>query len=241
MFTLNEDTHNNTSDRSESHSLQTNITVDEISISQLQCNIVSINHITRRTNILRENVVWIAVFVVVVVVAVVLTLTRIIKSVVTGQAPVTLELRNTPGKITHNPRWYPHISQPTQFMPPPERYKSEIGSLSTMCQIQAGAYVSLLTPGETKYSDCHPRKTTTTYILHVVSITTHTHERHKSIGEKETKKRKEDKGKERKEKKKTKNYAHLVVSRLEDNTHHEWTTIDQQCTNAANDHHLLLL
>ena len=42
---------------------------------------------------------------------------------------------------------------------------------------------------------------TTTYILHVVSITTHTHDRHKSIGGKETKKRKEDKGKERKEKK----------------------------------------
>ena len=35
-----------------------------------------------------------------VVVVVVLTLTRKIKSVVTGQAPVTLELRNTPGK-TH--------------------------------------------------------------------------------------------------------------------------------------------
>ena len=34
----------------------------------------------------------------VVVVVVVLTLTRIIKSVVTGQAPVTLKLRNTPGK-----------------------------------------------------------------------------------------------------------------------------------------------
>ena len=33
---------------------------------------------------------------VVIVVVVVLTLTRIIKSVVTGQAPVTLELRNTP-------------------------------------------------------------------------------------------------------------------------------------------------
>ena len=31
-------------------------------------------------------------------VVVVLTLTRIIKSVVTRQAPVTLELRNTPGK-----------------------------------------------------------------------------------------------------------------------------------------------
>ena len=43
--------------------------------------------------------------VVVVVVVVVLTLTRIIKSVVTGQAPVTLEPRNTPGK-KHKPRWY---------------------------------------------------------------------------------------------------------------------------------------
>ena len=32
------------------------------------------------------------------IVVVVLTLTRIIKSVVTGQAPVTLRLRNTPGK-----------------------------------------------------------------------------------------------------------------------------------------------
>ena len=52
----------------------------------------------------------------------VLTLTRIIKSVVTGQAPVTLELRNTPGKNTNNPRWYTPISQLTQFMPPPETY-----------------------------------------------------------------------------------------------------------------------
>ena len=94
-------------------------------------------------------------------VVVVLTLTRITKSVVTGQAPVTLELRNTPGKNTHNPRWYTHISQLTQFMPPPETFKSEIGSQSTMCQVQAGAYVSLLTPGGTKYSDCHPSKTTT--------------------------------------------------------------------------------
>ena len=78
--------------------------------------------------------------------------------------------------------------------------KSEIRSQSTRCQVQAGAYVSLLTPGGTKYFDCHPRENTT-HILHVVSITTHTHDRHKSIGEKETKKRKKDKGKERKEKK----------------------------------------
>ena len=60
---------------------------------------------------------------------------RIIKSVVTGQAPVTLELRNTPGKNTNNTRWYTHISQLTQFMPPPETYKSEIGSQSTMCHV----------------------------------------------------------------------------------------------------------
>ena len=43
------------------------------------------------------------------IVVVVLTLTCIIKSVVTGQAPVTLELRNTPRKNTNNPRWYTHI------------------------------------------------------------------------------------------------------------------------------------
>ena len=80
-------------------------------------------------------------------------------------------------------RWCTHMSQLTQFMPPPETYKSGIGSQSTMCQVHTGEYVSLLTPGETDYTACHPRKTTT-YILHVVSITTHTHDRRKSIGEK---------------------------------------------------------
>ena len=66
----------------------------------------------------------------------------------------------------------------------------------------------------TIYTDCHPRKTTT-YTLHVVSITTHTHDRRKSIGEKKQRKEKKRKGrkekrrkrnktkKERKEKKKT--------------------------------------
>ena len=104
---------------------------------------------------------------------VVLTLTRIIKSVVTGQAPVTLELRNTLRKNTNNPRWYTHMSQQTQFMPPPETYKSEIGSQSTMCQVHTGAYVSLLAPGKTDYTACHPRKTTT-YILHVLIVSTRT-------------------------------------------------------------------
>ena len=62
-----------------------------------------------------------------------------------------------------------------------------------MYQVHTGVYVSLLAPGKTDYTTCHPRKTTT-YILHVVSITTHTHIRRKSIGKKkQTKKRKERK------------------------------------------------
>ena len=121
-----------------------------------------------------------------------------IKSVVTGQAGSShcQELRNTPGKTPTNQTWYTHISQLTQFMPPPETYKSEIGSQPRMSQVHTGAYVSLIEPGKTEYTACHPRKTTT-YILHVVLITTHTHDRRKSIGKKKTKTRK-DKGKERK-------------------------------------------
>ena len=57
-----------------------------------------------------------------------------------------------------------------------------------MCQVHTGAYVSLLAPGKTTLTACHPRKTTT-YILHVGPITTHTHDRRKSIGKKETKKK----------------------------------------------------
>ena len=75
------------------------------------------------------------------------------------------------------------ISQLTQLMPPPETYKIEIGSQPTMCQVHIGAYVLLLAPGKTDYTACHPRKTTT-YMLHVVPITTHRHNRRKSIGRK---------------------------------------------------------
>ena len=128
---------------------------------------------------------------------------------VTGQAPVTLELRNTLGKNTNNPKWYTHISQLKQFMPPPETYKSEIGSQSTMCQV----YVYLVhtshysrlekptIPLATQERLLIPR--TPEYILHVVSITTHTHDRRKSIGKKRqrTNKRKERKEKRRKRKK----------------------------------------
>ena len=78
-------------------------------------------------------------------------------------------------------------------------------------------YVALLTvlaPGKTDHyyirTACHTRKTTT-YILHVVTITTYTHDRRKSSGqnkhrkenkveERKDKKAKNEKGKERKEK-----------------------------------------
>ena len=95
-----------------------------------------------------------------------------------------------------NQTWYTHISQLTQFMSPPETYKSEIGSQPTMCQVHTGAYVSLLAPGKTDCTPCHPKKTTTC-ILHVAPITTHTHDRRESIGKK--KQRKEEKIKERRE------------------------------------------
>ena len=114
---------------------------------------------------------------------VVLTLTRIFKSVVTGQAPVTLELRNTPEKKKHKPKGYTHISQLTQFMPPPETYKSEIGSQPTMCQAHTGAYVSLLAP-EKNYTACHY------HVCITRSTYQYTYARHSSQLEKKRKKKK---------------------------------------------------
>ena len=59
-----------------------------------------------------ETIPTTTIVVVVVVVVVVFTFTRIIKSVVTGQASVTLEWRNTPEKRkhNHNQKWYTLIS-----------------------------------------------------------------------------------------------------------------------------------
>ena len=69
-----------------------------------------------------------------------------------------------------------------------------------MCQVHTGAYVSLLSRLEKPtYTACHPRKTTT-YILHAVPITTHRHDRRKSIGKKKQRKEKK-KIKERKDEK----------------------------------------
>ena len=101
---------------------------------------------------------------------------------VTGQAPVTLELRQK------------HI-------------KVKSGVSLRCARSIPGAYVSLLVPGKTDYTACHPRKTTT-YILHVVSIITHTHDRRQSnfSWEKRNKEqiRRERKGKKREESEKRK-------------------------------------
>ena len=67
----------------------------------------------------------------VVVLVVVLTLARIIKSVVTGQAPVTLEWRNTPREKTQtNKQWYSHLIYHTRrnLYPCQKNIRIEIGS-----------------------------------------------------------------------------------------------------------------
>ena len=72
-----------------------------------------------------------------------------------------------------------------------------------MCQVHTGAYVSLLSPRKNDYTACHRRKTTT-YILHLVPITTHTHDRRKSIGKKKRRKGKERRQESKKMKKERK-------------------------------------
>ena len=73
-----------------------------------------------------------------------------------------------------------------------------------MCQVHTGAYVSLLSRLEKPTIPLATQeRIPTTYILNVVPITAHTHDRRQSIGKKETKKRKkrkEKKIKKRKEK-----------------------------------------
>ena len=83
-------------------------------------------------------------------------------------------------------------------MPPSEKYKSEIGIQPTMCQVHTGAHVSILAPGKTDYTACHQRKKGSTYILHVVPITTQVTTNMSQLEKKETKKRKEDAGKRKK-------------------------------------------
>ena len=135
-------------------------------------------------------------FLTIVVIAVVLTLTRIIKSVVTGQAPVTLELRNTPREKTQpTRRWYTHTSQLTQFMPPPEKYKSEIGSQPAMCQVHVLVHTSHYSRLEKPTIPLAPQD----YHVYIARSICHlSYARQTQVNWKKKKKRKEDK--ERKEK-----------------------------------------
>ena len=103
-------------------------------------------------------------------------------------------------------------------MPPPETNKSEIGSQPTMCQVHTGAYVPRLAPGKTDYTACHPRKTTT-YRSHVVPITTHTHDRRKSVRKKKLKKkRRKMKEKTRKRERKRKGSKEKTRQARQDKT-----------------------
>ena len=111
---------------------------------------------------------------------------------------MTLELRNTTGKNTHHPRWYTHISQLTLFMPPPETYKVNSG-VNLRCARSMPVHTSHYSRLEKLTIPIATQERlpcTSKYILHAVSITTHTHDRRQSIGEK--KQRKEKKIKERK-------------------------------------------
>ena len=65
-----------------------------------------------------------------------------------------------------------YIPQLTQFMPPPETHKCEIGSQSTMCKVYTWCVRLITRAWENRLYRLPPK--TTTYILHVVSITTHT-------------------------------------------------------------------
>ena len=134
----------------------------------------------------------------VVAAVVVLTLSRNIKSVVTGQAPVTLELRDTPGKNTTTQggtRIY-HSRRISCLHQEHIKVKSGVSlRCARSIPVRTSHYSCL--EKMTTYTACHSRKTTT-YILHVVSITTHTHDRRKSIGK--NKRRREKKIKKRKEK-----------------------------------------
>ena len=72
----------------------------------------------------------------------VFTLTRIIKSVVTGQASVTLELRNTAEKKHKQTKGGTRIYYSSYKSCLRQKHtKSEIGSQPTMCQVHTGAYV----------------------------------------------------------------------------------------------------
>ena len=61
------------------------------------------------------------------------------------------------GKTQTTQRWYTHISQLTQFMPPPETYKSEIG-ISLRCARSIPVHTSHYSRLENRVYRLPPRK-----------------------------------------------------------------------------------
>ena len=76
---------------------------------------------------------------------VVLTFTRIIKSGVTGQAPVTLKWKNTPGKDTSNPKVVHAYIIAEAIHESAKKYKQMNSEVSLRArQAHTGTYVSIL-------------------------------------------------------------------------------------------------
>ena len=111
-----------------------------------------------------------------------------------------MEWRNTPGKKTQKHKWY-HSCRNSCLHQKRIKVKSGISLYYDVPGPYSGAYVSLLAPGKAGYTACHPRKTTT-YILHVVLITMHTHVRLKSLGKKKRKEQRRQRRKDNKRKRK---------------------------------------
>ena len=118
---------------------------------------------------------------------VVLTLTRIIKSMVTGQAPVTLEWSNTPGKKHKPTAEHAYITADAIHAS-----AGNISGVSLRCARSILVHTSHYSRLENRLYRMPPNKdySSTTYMLHVVPITTHTHDRRKSIGKKKKKEEK---------------------------------------------------
>ena len=128
-------------------------------------------------------------------------------------------------------------------MPPPEKYKKRNRESACCCCSHIGVglrcpkfmlvctFVALLAPEKNDYTACHQEKTTT-YILHVVPITTHTHVRLKSIGNKKrkeqnrkSKKKKRKKQEKIKEKERRENGIRGNNEREGKKTHHNYQTL----------------
>ena len=105
---------------------------------------------------------------------------------VTGHAPVTLELRNTLGKNTNNPRRYPHSITADVIHASTRKILQKKGNRESVYDVP-GPYWSI-------------RLTTCAWKTRLYRLPTHTRDRCKSIGKKKQRKKKEENIKERKEK-----------------------------------------